>query len=58
MHDASLRTLADVVSFYDGGGRPNPHLDPGIRARVLSPTGRADLVSFLRSLTGTISEGH
>ncbi len=30
MHDGSFATLDAVVEFYDGGGRPNPHIDPEI----------------------------
>ena len=53
MHDGSLRTLDDVVAFYDAGGVPNEGLDPRIRPLGLKPGERADLVAFLRSLTGS-----
>jgi cytochrome c peroxidase len=53
MHDGSLATLADVVRFYNGGGRPNPGLDPLIRPLGLSESEINDLVAFLESLTGT-----
>jgi hypothetical protein len=33
MHDGSIATLAGVIDFYDGGGRPNPALDVRIRSR-------------------------
>jgi cytochrome c peroxidase len=52
MHDGSLATLGEVVEFYDRGGVPNPALDPLIRPLGLSDRERADLVAFLRSLTG------
>ena len=52
MHDGSIATLEDVISFYDRGGNPNPGLDPLVRPLGLSPTERADLAVFLRSLTG------
>lgn len=51
MHNGSLSTLEDVVAFYDGGGVPNELLDPLIKPLHLKPAQRADLVSFLRSLT-------
>lgn len=51
MHDGSLSTLADVVAFYDGGGVPNPLLDPLIAPLGLSADERAALVAFLESLT-------
>jgi cytochrome c peroxidase len=53
MHDGSLATLGEVVDFYDAGGVPNEVLDPLIRPLGLSSEERADLVSFLRSLTGS-----
>ena len=31
MHDGSLKTLEDVVDFYDKGGIPNKNLDKTIR---------------------------
>ncbi len=52
MHDGSLKTLKDVVEFYDGGGTSNPQLDKEIKELKLSAGERADLVAFLESLTG------
>jgi cytochrome c peroxidase len=52
MHDGSLKTLKDVVDFYDGGGSSNAHLDPEIKELKLSAREREDLVAFLESLTG------
>jgi cytochrome c peroxidase len=52
MHDGSLKTLKDVVDFYDGGGSANPQLDPEIKELKLNERERADLVAFLESLTG------
>jgi cytochrome c peroxidase len=57
MHDGSIATLDDVVTFYDGGGKPNPELDREIHKLGLSASEKRDLVAFLRSLTGTVSEG-
>jgi cytochrome c peroxidase len=53
MHDGSLATLRDVVSFYDGGGIPNEVLDPLIRPLGLTADERGDLVSFLEALIGS-----
>ena len=50
MHDGSLRTLDDVVEFYNKGGGANPHLDPVIRPLNLSKDELADLVAFLKAL--------
>jgi cytochrome c peroxidase len=52
MHDGSLPTLEAVVAFYDVGGIPNEGLDPRIARIGLSADERADLVEFLRALTG------
>ncbi len=52
MHDGSLKTLKDVVDFYAGNGNSNPDLDPQMKVIKLSGQDRADLVEFLKSLTG------
>lgn len=52
MHDGSLGTLEDVIDFYNKGGVKNPVLDPRIRPLRLTLDERAELVAFLRSLTG------
>ncbi len=52
MHDGSLRTLDDVVRFYDGGGVAHPGLDPLIRPLGLAEDEIAALVAFLEALTG------
>ena len=57
MHDGSLATLESVVEFYDGGGRPNPNLDPEIHALHLRAEEKQALLGFLKSLSGTIREG-
>lgn len=57
MHDGSLRTLEDVLDFYDRGGHPNPYLDADIRPLRLNVEEKRALVAFLRALTGTVAEG-
>jgi cytochrome c peroxidase len=52
MHDGKLKTLEDVVQFYAGGGNSNPNLDKDMKPIHLSARDRADLVEFLRSLSG------
>jgi cytochrome c peroxidase len=54
MHDGSLQTLKQVVDFYAGGGNSNPYLDKKIKTIKLSGQDRADLVEFLKSLTGNL----
>jgi cytochrome c peroxidase len=52
MHDGSVKTLIEVVRFYNDGGHRNPHLDRRIRPLFLTESECADLVEFLKSLTG------
>ena len=57
MHDGSVKTLEEVVQFYNNGGRlketdPVPELlDGGIRPLNLTKEQQADLVEFLKALT-------
>jgi cytochrome c peroxidase len=57
LHDGSLKTLEEVVKFYNNGGRIN-ETDPvpellsgGIRPLNLTDAEEADLVEFLKALT-------
>jgi cytochrome c peroxidase len=53
MHTGQLRTLDDVVAFFNRGGDPYGY--PGkneLAALGLGPRDRADLVAFLQSLDG------
>ncbi len=52
MHDGSLKTLREVVDFYDKGGILNKNLDPDIKPLKLTVDERNDLVEFLRALSG------
>ncbi len=54
MHDGSEKTLEDVVAFYNRGGVKNPWLSQDIKPIGLSGQQQADLVAFLRGLTGEI----
>ena len=57
MHDGSLETLEDVITFYNNGGREEEtdHLSPfmsgGIKPLDLSDAEQTDLVNFLKALT-------
>ena len=60
MHTAQLRTLGDVVAFFDMGGHPPPGY-PGtseLEPLGLSQQERTDLVAFLRTLTGSGPDAH
>ena len=48
MHDGRLKTLEDVVTYYDKGGHPNPQLDEEIFPLKLTAEQKADLVTFLK----------
>jgi len=52
MHNGMLKTLADVVAYYNKGGGPDRNKDPRIKPLRLTENERADLVAFLRSLSG------
>lgn len=54
MHDGSLKTLEEVIAFYDRGGRLNPNLDKEIKPLQLTKVEKVDLLEFLKSLTGPV----
>lgn len=57
MHDGSLQTLDDVVTFYSDGGRPNPSLDPEVRPLRFTPDENRSVVAFLKALSGEVRNG-
>ncbi len=52
MHDGSEKTLEAVVEFYNKGGNRNPHLDKDMKPLNLSAQEKADVVEFMKALTG------
>jgi cytochrome c peroxidase len=48
MHDGSLKTLEEVIDYYDQGGVPNPQLDEEIFPLKLTAQEKVDLVTFLK----------
>jgi cytochrome c peroxidase len=52
MHDGSLKTLEDVVEYYNRGGTPNRNLDPAIKPLHLTEQDKRDLVAFMKALSG------
>lgn len=52
MHDGSLKTLEEVVDFYNKGGTPNKNLDEKIVPLKLSDQEKKDLVAFMKALNG------
>jgi cytochrome c peroxidase len=53
MHDGSLPSLEAVLDYYAAGGAPHEGQDPRIVPFVLDASTRADLIAFLRALTGS-----
>jgi cytochrome c peroxidase len=63
MHDGSFESLADVVAFYNNGGVKHELLSPLIRPLELSNQQQRQLLSFLKTLTGSdvrtlVADGH
>jgi cytochrome c peroxidase len=52
MHNGSLKSLMDVVEFYNKGGISNPNLSDKIKPLGLTAQDKEDLREFLRSLNG------
>lgn len=52
MHDGSLKTLEEVVEFYNKGGIKNPNLDKQMKPLNLTEGEKKDLVEFLKTLNG------
>ncbi len=55
MHDGSLRSLKDVIRFYNQGGIAHPNLSAQVKPLHLSTQEQTDLINFLRSLRGSNS---
>jgi len=52
MHDGSIATLEEVISFYNRGGNKNDNLSPQIEPLNLSGDEQGNLVAFLKALDG------
>lgn len=52
MHNGMLATLEDVVDFYNNGGGEDVNKDARIKPLGLDDAEKADLVAFLKSLSG------
>jgi cytochrome c peroxidase len=51
MHNGSMSSLEEVVSFYNSGGGTRSTKDPRIKPMILSREEEAELVAFLKTLT-------
>ncbi|MCX5723688.1 MAG: c-type cytochrome [Nitrospirae bacterium] len=52
MHDGAFKTSEEVVDFLNAGGGANPNLSPFVKPLNLTAEEKADLVAFLKALTG------
>ncbi len=52
MHDGAFKSLEEVVEFMNEGGGRNPNMSPLMKPLGLTPEEKADLLAFLRALTG------
>ena len=52
MHDGSLKSLEEVVDYYDKGGMPNKNLDERMKKLNLTAQEKQDLVAFMKALDG------
>ena len=52
MHNGMLKTLKDVVAFYNRGGGHDDNKDPRLKRLGLSSDEQADLIAFLETLSG------
>jgi cytochrome c peroxidase len=55
MHDGSMETLEEVMEFYVQGGHQNEWLSPKMKALDLSEQDQADLIEFMKALSGEMS---
>lgn len=56
MHNGAFETLEEVVAHYNNGGGDHPNKSRRIRALKLTDEQQANLVTFLKALTGTQRE--
>jgi cytochrome c peroxidase len=55
MHDGSLKTLEEVIAFYNKGGAPNQWLSKEVHPLHLTAAEQKDLVAFMEALTGQVA---
>jgi len=57
MHNGTIKTLEDVVAFYNRGGGNDPNKDRRMAPLGLSKEERTNLVAFLKALSGDALTG-
>lgn len=58
MHDGQLKTLEEVVEFYNEGGKKHAQLDGEMMPLKLNAVEKRQLVEFLGSLNGRVQDGY
>lgn len=53
MHDGAIKTLEDVMAYYNAGGSADPERDARIKPLGLTDDEKKALVAFLKSLTAS-----
>ena len=56
MHTGALKTLDEVVEFYNQGGGPGPNKSEKLLPLNLTDGEKKDLVAFLKSLSGALPQ--
>jgi cytochrome c peroxidase len=56
MHDGSIKTLREVIEFYNRGGGRNPNLDHAVQTLSLSTQDVDNLIAFLEALSEPATE--
>jgi cytochrome c peroxidase len=52
MHDGSMKTIDEVISHYEKGGKVRPSLSPEMKPIKLTKQERDDLIAYLATLRG------
>ena len=52
MHDGSMKTIGEVISHYEDGGKARPSLSPEMKAIKLTKQERDDLIAYLKTIQG------
>ena len=58
MHNGSIKTLAELITFFNEGGGEDAHKTPILKRKNFTNEEQTALVAFLESLSGTIPEIH
>ena len=51
MRDGSMKSLEEVIQYYDQGGNKNQYIDVKIFPLYLTQQEKVDLVAFMKTLT-------